>query len=66
MVAPFHGYQIGAMNWNTFTDVSFAYRLTPGLIASSIGVAVLLGAVGGTIPAIVASRMKPVDALRHG
>lgn len=52
------------MNWNTFTDVSFSFQITPPLAALSFGVAVLLGAVGGSFPALRAAQMKPVEALR--
>ena len=65
MVLPFNGYETGAMNWNTFTDVSFAYRLTPSIITTSFGIAFVLGLLGGAIPAARAALLKPVEALRH-
>ncbi|HIA27887.1 MAG TPA: ABC transporter permease [Planctomycetes bacterium] len=64
MVLPFHGVETGAANFNTFTDVSFAFRLSPGLVGTSLIISFILGLVGGAIPAWRAARMKPVDALR--
>lgn len=64
LVLPFHGYQTGAMNWSTFTDVTFAYRITPALAFTSIGLAVALAVIGGAIPAWRGASLRPVDALR--
>ncbi len=66
IVAPFHGVQTGATNWNTFTDVSFSFRLSPEIAVGAFVIAFLLGIVGGAIPAWRASRLRPVDALRGG
>ncbi len=64
IVAPFHGVETGATNWNTFTDVSFSFTLSPAIAAMAFGIAFLLGMVGGALPALRAARLKPVDALR--
>lgn len=66
LALPFDGMGTGLMNFNTFTDVSFAFRLTPELVLQSVGLSLLLGVVGGTLPALRASRMTPVEALRGG
>ncbi len=60
----FNGIETGLTNWNTFTDVSLAFRVTPRLAVSSFLLAFGLGIVGGTLPALRASRMQPVEALR--
>ena len=62
---PFDGVETGFMNWNTFTDVSFAFRLTPSLAARSFGLAFVLGLIGGALPALRAARLKPVEAFRE-
>lgn len=64
LVLPFHGLKTGAMNWNTFTDISFDFRVTPGLMLLSVFVSVTLGLLGGTLPAIRAALLKPVEAFR--
>ena len=62
---PFDGVETGFMNWNTFTDVSFAFRLTPGLALQSFVLAFVLGLIGGALPALRAARLKPVEAFRE-
>ena len=64
LVLPFDGMGTGMMNFNTFTDVSFAFRVTPTSVGISFVLAFALGLVGGTIPAWRASRQRPVEALR--
>ena len=65
LILPFNGYETGAMNFQTFTDVSFAYQLTPSLVIKSFALALGLGIVGGAIPALRAAMLKPVNALRQ-
>ncbi len=64
MTLPLNGIETGTMNFQTFTEVAFAFRVTPKVLGTAITFAVVLGLVGGAIPAWRAARMKPVDALR--
>jgi putative ABC transport system permease protein len=65
MVIPLNGIQTGTTNFATFTEVTFAFRTTPYAIAVAIIFALLLGIIGGAIPAYRASRMTPTQALRR-
>jgi putative ABC transport system permease protein len=65
MALPFDGLETGMANWNTFTDVSFAFRLTPELAVKSFVLAFVLGLIGGTLPALRAASLKPVEAFRQ-
>ncbi len=56
--------QISTMNFQTFAEIAFSFTLTPAIIAASLGFALLMGFVGGFLPAARAARMKIVDALR--
>ena len=59
-----NGVETGAMNWQTFTEFAFAFRVTPGVLGSAIGFSLVLGLLGGAWPAWRAARMKPTEALR--
>ncbi len=64
-VLPFDGIQTGTTNMQTFTEVAFGFHVSPGLLATSFLVALLLALIGGVIPAWRASRLTPVEALRR-
>lgn len=55
---------ISTMNWQTFSELAFSFTLTIDIIFKSLLFSLAMGFVGGVIPAIRASRMKIVDALR--
>ncbi|MEM8884290.1 MAG: ABC transporter permease [Planctomycetota bacterium] len=65
LVLPLNGIETGATNFDTFTEVAFAFRVTPGVLMTAIIFALALGLAGGAIPAWRAARMKPIDALRR-
>jgi ABC-type antimicrobial peptide transport system permease subunit len=56
--------QISTLNWQSFSELAFRFTLTPLIIATSLGFALLMGFVGGFLPAVRASRLSIVDALR--
>lgn len=60
----FDGYQASTMNWQTFTQVAFAFRVTPELAALGIAYALGIGAAGAVIPALHAARLPVSAALR--
>ena len=55
---------ISTMNWQTFSELAFSFTLTTAIILKSLLFAGAMGFVGGVIPAIRASRLSVVDALR--
>lgn len=63
--AAFNGYQAATMNWSTFSQVSFAFAVTPPLLVLGIILALLIGLFGGLFPAIRAARMPVASALRE-
>ncbi|NVN91533.1 MAG: ABC transporter permease [Desulfuromonadales bacterium] len=56
---------ISTMNWQTFSELAFSFTLTWEIVVQSIIFALIMGFVGGVIPAIRAGRLKIVDALRE-
>jgi ABC-type antimicrobial peptide transport system permease subunit len=56
--------RISTMNWQSFSELAFAFALTPRIVAQSLAFAVAMGLAGGVLPAVRAARLKIVDALR--
>jgi putative ABC transport system permease protein len=61
----FNGYQTSTMNFQTFSQVAFAFRVTPALLMLGLVYALLMGLVGGLFPAIRAARLPIPAALRE-
>ena len=61
----FNGYQTSTMNFQTFSQVAFAFRVTPGLLATGLFYALAMGLIGGLLPAIRAARLPISSALRE-
>jgi putative ABC transport system permease protein len=61
----FDGYQTSTINWQSFSQVAFAFRVSPTLLAQGFLCAVAMGIVGGILPAIRAARLPIVTALRE-
>jgi ABC-type lipoprotein release transport system permease subunit len=55
---------ISTMNFQTFSELAFSFTLSFQIIYRGMGFALIMGFVGGLLPAIRASRMRIVDALR--
>ena len=55
---------ISTSNFQTFSEIAFSFTLTPEIVAASLAFALLMGFVGGFLPAARAARLKIVDALR--
>jgi len=55
---------ISTMNFQTFSELAFGFTLTPEIILQGIGFSLIMGFIGGILPAIRASRLVIVDALR--
>ncbi len=64
--AAFDGYQTATMNWQSFSQVAFAFAVTPALLARGLALrASVMGFIGGLFPAIRAARLPVVTALRQ-
>jgi putative ABC transport system permease protein len=53
------------MNWQTFSQVAFAFAVTPALLVQGLVYALVMGLVGGLLPAIRAARLPISSALRE-
>ena len=54
------------LNWQTFSEVSFRFQLTPTILVASLAFSVVMGFAGGLLPAMRAARMPIVRATRGG
>ena len=61
----FHGYQTATFNWQTFSQVVFAFDVTPALLVRGGLCALLMGFLGGLFPALRAARLPIAVALRQ-
>jgi len=60
-VLPLNGLTTSTINWQTFSSLAFAFRITPGLLGGGMIFALVMGVAGGLAPAIHAA-LRPVSA----
>ncbi|AFM27647.1 ABC transporter permease [Desulfomonile tiedjei] len=56
---------ISTVNWETFSELAFGFRLTPAIAGYTLAFALIMGFMGGLFPAWRAARLKIVDSLRQ-
>jgi len=64
-VLPLNGLTTGAMNLQTFSHVAFAFKITTELLVKGIVFALVMGIIGGFLPAVRAASMPVASALRE-
>jgi putative ABC transport system permease protein len=64
LVIPVNHQTASTMNWQTFSQVSFSFLITPTFMAEGLIFAAVMGLIGGLFPAVRASRLPIVPALR--
>lgn len=62
----FNGFTASTINWQTFSQIAFAFSVTPPLLVMAIIWAAAIGLIGGLFPAIRAARLPIASALREG
>jgi putative ABC transport system permease protein len=65
VVLPLNGLTTGTMNWQTFSHLAFAFKITPALLGIGILFSLLMGLIGGVPPAVRAARRPVAIALRE-
>jgi len=65
LALPVHGLSTGTTNFSSFTEVAFKFRITPALMVGGLVFSVVMGAVGGLLPALRAARIPVARALRE-
>ena len=57
-------FTISTVNWQTFSELAFSFTLTADIVIQSLVFSLIMGFVGGVLPAFRASRMNIIEALR--
>ncbi len=65
LASTLQAFTISTMNWQSFSELAFGFHLTAGIVIKSLVFAVVMGLLGGFLPALRASRMQIVEALRE-
>ena len=60
----FNGIRASTMNLSSFSQITFAFTVTPALVTQALGYALVLGFFGGLMPSVRAARMPIVMGLR--
>ncbi len=63
-VLPLNGWTTSTMNFQTFSNLAFAFKITPLLLLGGVCFALVMGFLGGILPAIRAARLPVAAALR--
>ena len=64
-ILPINGWTTGTINFQTFSHLAFAFKVTPDLLGIGLAFALLMGLVGGLPPAIRAAKRPVAAALRE-
>src|SRR5690606_5740344 len=61
----FNGIRASTLNFGSFTQLSFAFTVTPDLLLQGLIYAILLGLIGGLLPSLRAARLPIATGLRE-
>jgi putative ABC transport system permease protein len=65
LVLPLNGITTGMANFITFSEIAFDFRIGPPIMLRGVIFAVVLGAIGGLLPARMAAKKEILTALRE-
>jgi len=64
MALPMHGISTGTANFSNFSEILFHFRITPKILLQGLAFAMLVGIIGGGLPARRAAQIRLIEALR--
>ena len=64
LALPVHGVSTGTLNFSTFAELAFYFRITPEMLGLGIAFAALVGTIGGFLSAVLAARRDIIQSLR--
>lgn len=65
LVLPLNNFTTGIGSFTTFSEITFDFRITPGIMLSGIIFALVMGVIGGLFPAFSAARKQILTALKQ-
>ncbi len=60
-----NGYQASTLNWASFSQITFAFTVTPALLVTGLVYSLILGLAGGLLPGLRAARLPVTVGLRE-
>jgi len=61
---PMNGFSTGTGQTQSFSEIAFAFRITPEIVLTGMAFAVAMGVLGGLLPALRGARLPITSALR--
>ena len=65
LALPMNGFSTGTGQTQSFSEIAFAFRITPGIVMAGMAFAALMGLAGGLLPAVRGARLPITSALRE-
>jgi len=65
LALPMNGYSTGTGQTQSFSELAFAFRITPEIMTTCLIFAAVMGVVGGLLPAVRGARLPITAALRE-
>jgi len=57
-------FEVSTTNWDTFAEIAFSFEISSNIVIGTLIFAIVMGFVGGFLPAARASKLKIINALR--
>jgi putative ABC transport system permease protein len=57
-------FTVSTLNFQTFSELAFSFTMTTGIVTKAMAFALIMGFVGGVLPAFRAAKMNIVESLR--
>lgn len=65
LAMPMNGFSTGTGQTQSFSEIAFAFRITPAIVTVCMAFAVVMGVIGGLLPALRGARLPITSALRE-
>jgi ABC-type lipoprotein release transport system permease subunit len=65
LALPMNGFSTGTGQTQSFSEIAFAFRITPAIVGTGLAFALVMGILGGLLPAFRGARLPITSALRE-